>query len=991
MTTFRKHPFTKPSRFSRLSIISLVSTLLLMTSAVWADESVVATASTNTCKSNDLIMASSFEEMAEYQITFTSSSSALFTATGQQAEFTVQLQGPDGQPADAGNLEWCLEDNSLLDISPNGASATVTSTGFDITSVDVIVRDPVTHAKAKGIVLLAQLQPDVNFIQDSVFISGATPEPGQNGIIRLLRNTDTEALLVGMVIVDGTNGLLVRILAVTLHPDYIDLEVERAGLLDLFDGLSIDTTIPSETIQFETVDSETAIVSQLDRAGNVSKVLGKSPYDCTGGIIGGNSELPKLKMEWNPEGIWVFEKDPADDDNWEEIIIGLRGSSKASLILENADVEIFSPNFKCSIKLGPIIPGPGIVIPIPTPFAVPIPLKIGFNFQMKAGFDVEITIEATTIELPSPELFATFSYDAGMGWSKTDGTFRFGSFDTGWGYKTKPAVEPKSAYGLKLYPYVGSDIEVGATIGQSFELAAIRLFQVQIGAPINVTLPPPLSWRDRNYVGPSWDVHKNIQFEFSPKLGDKLEKWADSFGAPWVIGELDIETPLFDYRTPWLEGPSELPVKSPSSVDLTVNCDTPCRIDPNKQDYIDFRATAGFYYESGLADVDLVGWKGSAQDAEKLRDTVYQNRSATGLWAPTQSQLGTWDLAVRWSEVGDLLNISHWFPYASNIVPDIEVAETRELTIQKVDAQGNQIAGGTVRVYEDGVLVEAFECNEMDCKFWVRKGDVALDIKATPGWKFVKWADDSQVCSSPESVQLSLVCEFTMDSDKIAKAVFEESFNYTLLLGFFDHNAGNLIRYEEYRPGDSITVYNNIVYNLSLKLDGEKVPLVANYTNGYSLAWTYDEFPYEPIDDQDYNYPDYEYRIRDRTNLRDVVIPLDLTISNQAYREVVGETFPIDRFWYWFVPGDVVTFYADGSYTVFFNDGTQNSGSYEISSTVGAVDEYECEDGTHELLRYGSISTDGRFSTYHDLPSYLAIGAGILTPEPTFLCPEHEF
>ena len=94
---------------------------------------------TGACGSGDLIGHSSFETLPGYTISFTNDSSTVFTEAGQATEFIVEYLDESDQPLNPSSLEWCLADGSNLDITPDGLSAIISSTGFSYGSTDLVV------------------------------------------------------------------------------------------------------------------------------------------------------------------------------------------------------------------------------------------------------------------------------------------------------------------------------------------------------------------------------------------------------------------------------------------------------------------------------------------------------------------------------------------------------------------------------------------------------------------------------------------------------------------------------------------------------------------------------------------------------------------------------------------------------------------------------------------------------------------------------------
>jgi hypothetical protein len=219
------------------------------------------------CGSGDLITRGSFEDPPGYTIRFDSDATAIFTSSGQQADFSVVFENAEGQAMSTAGLEWCLDDETHLDVSVSGPTATIGSTGFELGSVGVVVRDPATNTIGRGLVMFADMAPNTSYVSSASVVEIA---PDQ---VILSRDAETEAIQVGDIIVSGSQtGILVTVLGVTLTADQVILTVEPAALTDAFENLAInlDTEEQAAAAQFllpaNIVDSLNGAVAQ-DSAG----------------------------------------------------------------------------------------------------------------------------------------------------------------------------------------------------------------------------------------------------------------------------------------------------------------------------------------------------------------------------------------------------------------------------------------------------------------------------------------------------------------------------------------------------------------------------------------------------------------------------------------------------------------------------------------------------------------------------------------------------
>lgn len=132
----------------------------------------------------------------------------------------------------------------------------------------------------------------------------------------------------------------------------------------------------------------------------------------------------------------------------------------------------------------------------------------------------------------------------------------------------------------------------------------------------------------------------------------------------------------------------------------------------------------------------------------------------------------------------------------------------------------------------------------------------------------------------------------------------EEQYNYQIQIG-----AGNYAGDEEPTPqqtisqGGNLSLPNYMRQYVRLLLDGEPV-----LSGNLGLAWTPVDFGTVPVSAQPVYEPNYTFDIYDSTNNRNVTFHLDLTLTNDAYGQLVGNTLKING-------NRLVTFNADGTCT----------------------------------------------------------------------------
>ena len=113
----------------------------------------------------------------------------MFTEAGQSADFSVEFTDEFGAPLDPASLTWCIEDFTHLRLDASGMSGTVNTTGFELGSVDLVVRDPESLAEARAPLVFADLQDDAHLIEDDLVLEGQTPPLGETRVVRMNRTT----------------------------------------------------------------------------------------------------------------------------------------------------------------------------------------------------------------------------------------------------------------------------------------------------------------------------------------------------------------------------------------------------------------------------------------------------------------------------------------------------------------------------------------------------------------------------------------------------------------------------------------------------------------------------------------------------------------------------------------------------------------------------------------------------------------------------------
>jgi hypothetical protein len=180
-------------------------------------------------------------------------------------------------------------------------------------------------------------------------------------------------------------------------------------------------------------------------------------------------------------------------------------------------------------------------------------------------------------------------------------------------------------------------------------------------------------------------------------------------------------------------------------------------------------------------------------------------------------------------------------------------------------------------------------------------------------------------------------------------------------------------------PNQSVTFYNSVTKIIGANLDGQPVVIKNNYNGDYNY-WAYD-LPSVEFSENDVHVGTYNFELYDVTKGRSISVPVDLTISNEIYRTVVGKTLTIDGSGFNMAS---LIFKSDGTYTI---DGLEKGG---YTFLRGGYDAYiVCESITYDQPILGVISTGG--STFEgQLPAYIKVYEdGTFHNAGSYACPEN--
>jgi outer membrane biogenesis lipoprotein LolB len=228
-------------------------------------------------------------------------------------------------------------------------------------------------------------------------------------------------------------------------------------------------------------------------------------------------------------------------------------------------------------------------------------------------------------------------------------------------------------------------------------------------------------------------------------------------------------------------------------------------------------------------------------------------------------------------------------------------------------------------------------------------------IGDSPSWAWESVGDDV-ILSQGDVIEVKLVNDCSDKNDQLGWGITykdKESENYNQSIDFEINSNKYTIElthsetqevFADLSAGDSFTHQNGSIAVVGIKLNGQPVNTDAlNSGVGWwdgELARIY--MPTGSYQDDDITF-EHIFKLYDRTNNVPVNIPVTYTISNQAYRSLVGGTF---------------AFSGDGLYVYGFESGSsitfKNDGTFEAKTANGDVG---------QLGNYGWINDYSTYST----------------------------
>lgn len=181
-------------------------------------------------------------------------------------------------------------------------------------------------------------------------------------------------------------------------------------------------------------------------------------------------------------------------------------------------------------------------------------------------------------------------------------------------------------------------------------------------------------------------------------------------------------------------------------------------------------------------------------------------------------------------------------------------------------------------------------------------------------------------------------------------------------------------------PNQNVTFYNTVTKLVGAKLEGQQVVVANTSWGGDYYFWSYN-LPVVEFGPEDVVVGSYNFNLQDMTNGRQISVPVQLTISNEAYRRIVGATLTVHGYGF---DNASVHFKDDFTYTI----NGEHRGSYSLVNEI--YDSYvTCAESVIDKEAIGAIRTNGRSGAYGELPNYIIIHKdGTYVANSFYGCPE---
>ena len=204
---------------------------------------------------------------------------------------------------------------------------------------------------------------------------------------------------------------------------------------------------------------------------------------------------------------------------------------------------------------------------------------------------------------------------------------------------------------------------------------------------------------------------------------------------------------------------------------------------------------------------------------------------------------------------------------------------------------------------------------------------------------------------------------------QVSARVVVATYNYGLQIGDYNTNY-DLIRVQATLVnGQAVTLPNYMTQMVRLTLDGVPVK-----TGPYNLPWHQVAFGTAPVSGAASTNATYPVTLYDATNQRSATVSLNVTLTNQAYTRIAGQTITCDyqRNGRSVLGAITIRFATEGTYTKTYADGSNaGGGKYSFVSTIAPSHEL-CSTYTITKGKVGCIYLPSESSNVF-IPDYMYV------------------
>ena len=381
-----------------------------------------------------------------------------------------------------------IDENGIATVVSDGfGSATLVASapGLNPTLATVVV--PVLQENTLIIDLdsdLVKFDPDIPLI---VFLSGSAPS----------------GLEIGSILVSsGPDGLIHEVISIRTDSSRIEAELALVTFDDAFEEYDINFALP--VLPGNAADSRSPITKQRSLA-EICK--SETNFGSSLSISGGCSPFIEITTT-KDSGLSISQK------TFKLAYVGKVGiECQTGTVLLKGDA---SGKLACALDLIEIVIKPGLVFGPGLSLTPVLKPQLGVDLEVKADGQVGFQGPVFTNYLEG---------SAGVSYNPKSGLIPTG-FDSGIVRQvTWPTSQPnKVSFSASIEPFAKLTIAGALGIAIPFvpNLGDFDLAEFRAGVPGELKLENPLDKKDRQYLGPSWEVSANVKAGLDP-----LQKYAD--------------------------------------------------------------------------------------------------------------------------------------------------------------------------------------------------------------------------------------------------------------------------------------------------------------------------------------------------------------------------------------------------------------------------------------------------------------------------------